>query len=519
MRTASVTPKVAASFFPPPEPESTSPPGLPRPTSNISKRRTETTSASLRSVDDKDEFDDGIDDDELVKAAIDDLDFDHIDNYLNPTDEITRKNTAKNGSMKNKSRIQERSILLERADKEARQLPNGKWACNHPCKDKDACKHLCCKQGMDKPPKKPISKQNLSTESNNNSYDRISEDKGKTNQTKLQLKFSKRKSSAAVEELDLTQQERKKKVNHGANGLGDYEKLDKLHKSIQKTIPLSTISTITHQKPSYCYSQAGPPKLSFLEKHSSAGRPSSSRSSDYGELAFGDLPADMAITGPKPTHTAPKATDISMEGKSDPATELQDQTYDNFDEDLMLEDISFDVADSEDHRKTVKVHDEHLQRFGTSVYEDPDLDYLDNTPGLCGIASGNDAEDHEADNMLQDGPASSTVSIPMLPPKKGQSLFLNDTSSPQISQTDFKSARSMLERSASKEFELGAQYHPQRATELDSHKVTETAVEKSEPDALTQESIATTKAPVPNAYNDLEPWLFQEFGDIVEVVD
>ncbi|PYH46886.1 putative DEAD/DEAH box DNA helicase (Mer3) [Aspergillus saccharolyticus JOP 1030-1] len=32
-------------------------------------------------------------------------------------------------------------------------MANGKWACNHRCKDKTVCKHLCCRDGLDKPPK------------------------------------------------------------------------------------------------------------------------------------------------------------------------------------------------------------------------------------------------------------------------------------------------------------------------------------------------------------------------------
>jgi hypothetical protein len=36
---------------------------------------------------------------------------------------------------------------------EPRQLVNGKWACNHNCKDKSSCKHLCCREGLDKKPK------------------------------------------------------------------------------------------------------------------------------------------------------------------------------------------------------------------------------------------------------------------------------------------------------------------------------------------------------------------------------
>ncbi|KAF1812246.1 P-loop containing nucleoside triphosphate hydrolase protein, partial [Eremomyces bilateralis CBS 781.70] len=37
--------------------------------------------------------------------------------------------------------------------KEPKKLPSGKWECNHPCKDKAKCRHLCCKEGVDKPPK------------------------------------------------------------------------------------------------------------------------------------------------------------------------------------------------------------------------------------------------------------------------------------------------------------------------------------------------------------------------------
>ncbi|KAF2460578.1 Sec63 Brl domain-containing protein [Lineolata rhizophorae] len=32
-----------------------------------------------------------------------------------------------------------------------KRLPNGKWPCEHRCKDKTACKHLCCREGKDKP--------------------------------------------------------------------------------------------------------------------------------------------------------------------------------------------------------------------------------------------------------------------------------------------------------------------------------------------------------------------------------
>ncbi|KAJ3864985.1 hypothetical protein EV359DRAFT_39824 [Lentinula novae-zelandiae] len=34
-----------------------------------------------------------------------------------------------------------------------KKLPNGLYECNHPCKDKQACRHLCCREGLRVPPK------------------------------------------------------------------------------------------------------------------------------------------------------------------------------------------------------------------------------------------------------------------------------------------------------------------------------------------------------------------------------
>jgi hypothetical protein len=44
-------------------------------------------------------------------------------------------------------------------DNEPKRLPNGNWACNHGCKDKQACKHACCKVGSENKPKKKKAKQ------------------------------------------------------------------------------------------------------------------------------------------------------------------------------------------------------------------------------------------------------------------------------------------------------------------------------------------------------------------------
>ncbi|KAI9446595.1 P-loop containing nucleoside triphosphate hydrolase protein [Lactarius indigo] len=43
----------------------------------------------------------------------------------------------------------------KRADRERcptpEKLPNGRYRCNHPCKDKSICRHLCCRDGVKKP--------------------------------------------------------------------------------------------------------------------------------------------------------------------------------------------------------------------------------------------------------------------------------------------------------------------------------------------------------------------------------
>jgi ATP-dependent DNA helicase HFM1/MER3 len=53
---------------------------------------------------------------------------------------------------------------MEATAREPVQLPNGKWQCNHPCsggvptKSGKPCNHKCCKDGLDKPPRRTLRK-------------------------------------------------------------------------------------------------------------------------------------------------------------------------------------------------------------------------------------------------------------------------------------------------------------------------------------------------------------------------
>ncbi|GAM36720.1 Hfm1 homolog [Talaromyces pinophilus] len=59
--------------------------------------------------------------------------------------------TASSKGRKNERRT---SDLREDTDEvQPVMLENGKYNCNHKCKDKSTCKHFCCREGLDKPPK------------------------------------------------------------------------------------------------------------------------------------------------------------------------------------------------------------------------------------------------------------------------------------------------------------------------------------------------------------------------------
>ncbi|KAF9741425.1 hypothetical protein PMIN02_000945 [Paraphaeosphaeria minitans] len=504
MRTASVTPKIAASMFPPPKSELKTPQEQERPSSNISRRRTETPSISRKPVD---EFDDGIDDDELVRASLNDLGFDHIENYANPTDAITRANTAKNAA-KTKSRAQDPTQPRQQEDCEPRQLENGKWACNHPCKDKYACKHLCCKQGMDKPPKKATLKRVASQEDRTNLEEPF-KDQGKTTQAKLQLTASKRKSSAIVEELDMTQQEKKKKAECVKTDQKDFRELNKLHKSIQKKDYPSSISSIMHQKPSYCYGQGGTPDLSFLGMQSSSERPGSVLSSDYGDLGLDDLSGESG----RDQISNEKRGGMSMGVTADQTG--ADCEIDPFDEeDSMLEDILLGVADSEDLKGPASNDDVDEEESDPHQHAGYDISYLE----------------HQNLSTVDSVPISSPVKVPMVPPEKGRSLFLNDSSSSQTPYRNFEPACPILKNSnlehcerenesyhedttrVSKSFEKNVRSSDAEIKHSEKTKL-EVLVEQDEGELTVKDE------PVPEAYQGLEPWLFYEFGDIVEIID
>jgi ATP-dependent DNA helicase HFM1/MER3 len=527
MRDATVKPQIAPSMFPAPKPsQSDTPPHQ----SNMSKRRADTTKPVRKPSTTSDEFgDDDIDDDTLAKAALGDLEFDHIENYANPIDTITRKNTSMNKSTEAKSTAKNKSISKSTdatADDDGQdpaRLANGKWACNHPCKDRNACKHLCCKEGMEKPPKRKSAPKRLqSDEERSQPQQKALTQKGKETHTRLQLTASKRKSSGPIEELDLTQQEKKRKADYGTNGPRDYRDLHQLHKTVQgKELP-SSLHSVMHRKPKYCYSQGGDHSLSFMEPPADT-RPCSS--SDYGEVPFDEL---MSHHNPlQQTHTQRdliQPSDIS--GSADytdhPATApVVSCASDTFgDDDSLLGDAMLGLADSQTLQG--------VSKGGYDVMEplEQALDHQDQ------IGYGADPYQMELDFTEYDNETYDAYEEPRNPIKETHSheepakklrpLFFDSNSSLQPEHNGVKAAKTMLKSPELRELKL-----PRAASSIEHPSASKQPiiVEDNVSDILDMfddeplDDVPAKEKPVPEAFKDLEPWLFQEFGDIVELVD
>ncbi|KAI7191105.1 P-loop containing nucleoside triphosphate hydrolase protein [Hortaea werneckii] len=146
-RTAVVKPGLPASAFPATKGAEQTVEQRGKQNANTTKRQASKGDINAAS-NISDEFDDaGLDDTDLALAENDT--FTSIDEL-----DLTMPDTSKKTASSKKSHSAQ-PISTTRP----RQLPNGRWACNHACKDKVNCKHLCCKEGLEHPPHPPKPKQ------------------------------------------------------------------------------------------------------------------------------------------------------------------------------------------------------------------------------------------------------------------------------------------------------------------------------------------------------------------------
>ncbi|KAF2220729.1 hypothetical protein BDZ85DRAFT_267054 [Elsinoe ampelina] len=90
------------------------------------------------------------------------------------------------------------------------KLPNGNWRCNHTCKNKTACNHKCCIDGLAKPPRPPKARKEKASKQGKEADVKTAKKKGQTQLTfqsspdKAQPKYD----EGHPEQVDLTQTDR-----------------------------------------------------------------------------------------------------------------------------------------------------------------------------------------------------------------------------------------------------------------------------------------------------------------------
>ncbi|CAI6326018.1 unnamed protein product [Periconia digitata] len=514
-RCASVTPKIAPSMFPSNnDSHDTLSPGPPnRPTSNMALRRTESTTHVKKRPPTAEEYDDGIDDEELMKASSYDLDFDHIENFANTADTLTRNNTAKNACSTKNSRIKP-NYHPQDDGHEPKQLENGKWACNHPCKNKQACKHLCCKEGMDKPPKKSAPKHSPSEDLNSKSSSNVQEmHKPKSIQTKLQISPTKRQGSNSIAQIDLTQPSKKMKPE-----ISKHSKSSEARpKDFQKRDIRSSLSSLTQKKPRYCYGEGGDYKLSFMDNSKD------SSSSDYGDMDLDEhFSRALAHTGQgHDHHTKSNLQDhhADVNNKFPGGTE------------------SFAALD--EHQSEAFGDDDSVFNGALmNLSEDPDSIYLN--PGGDTKANGNDFDDElglgldlDAEMGFEDNANaepgesfvlphykqnSSRIADGVMHPKAARMPFLVETSSPRPSFTAINTVEEGQKHGPSEHIETNLETS-RRPASREKHQEPNQNEESREKKLVEENAALVSNLPAPEAHQGLDSWLLEEFGDVVEIVD
>ena len=513
LRYASVTPKIAPSKFPLQVSKAIEP--APTHKSNMSRRRIDNAPVRRRksATATSDDYGDAdIDDDALANAAcVDRLSFEHIDNFANMADAMTRATAVKSSPTDTKGKMKNTSAAAEDGDDNVPvQLPNGRWLCNHKCKDKEACKHYCCKHGLDKPPKKAAPKRVPTTNHQEPPSNKGSSQQDNKTQTKLQLTAPKRKKSAVIEELDLTQQEKKRKTEYAINGPRDFRDLHKLHKSVQKTEVPSSLHSVMYKKPAYGYGEGVEYQLSFLSQSTATRKKSSS---EYGDLDIDEIASDSK------NHVEPSSYDdlasLYFPVKAPVATHGSDTFGDD---DSMFSDAMVGLADSQDLQMPSGMDE---------TAADMSLSDIATDSKVPKHGFGTQAKlDHRKKPTQYRTPffeATSSPERPRLATPTQAALYNKNIHKPLRSISNNRQIAS-----ASNNESNDRDFHDDLLDLLGSpltnnNEITNIKQPEPIPTSYPQPDTvqhAEEKKPqeVPDKFKDLQLWLFQEFGDLVELV-
>ena len=229
-------------------------------------------------------------------------DFRHIDKYEGKQISHPRKSTSMPNSIAE-------DITTTRL--EPQKLENGKWECSHKCKDKavyvarccyvfvtsnhyHSCKHLCCREGIDKV------RPSRATKPSGTAHDYVNKTHPKLERTvtaalpsmaeRLQTKSrAEPKRTAFIQTVDLSSSKyREEYLKNGPKALRD---LNKLHGKVSKNTPTPTVTRV---KPTSLHGNGGSLPVLFLHKEIDDDTVFK-ESSDYDDAWMDDLPSPTRL--------------------------------------------------------------------------------------------------------------------------------------------------------------------------------------------------------------------------------
>ena len=193
------------------------------------------------------------------------------------------------------------------------QLENGKWACNHKCKDKSVCKHLCCREGVDRAPRAP--KCSTAVAQSTGPQKTLSTRHGE----KLNSNAAKKKLDTGPQSHDILKLESKRASLEFPNaGPRDFKKLNRLHEKINKDLPPRIMPPAKSLLP--CSNGAWP-QPSFLRQDNEYLE-TINNSSDYEDNWMDDLPSTADLLR-KPDEAAGMLTEARLEPSDDEISDLE----------------------------------------------------------------------------------------------------------------------------------------------------------------------------------------------------
>ncbi|KAI4288399.1 MAG: hypothetical protein L6R35_002340 [Caloplaca aegaea] len=225
-------------------------------------------------------YDDGVADEDIFEAVTW-LDFDDVENFQGSGD--TRdapKKAQRNPGIGGEERFDHQEWAPV-------QLENGKWACNHKCKDKKGCKHLCCHEGIEKPPKAPKTASTAAHMPKEADSRMGTQSASKQNSAQTRLHLGKPASSTETNPTHSRSSDDYAKIAPRA-----YRSLHQLHEKVNKN---SSTPVTSSTSPSFPYKKGEQPRVSFLSQVNSPGSGEEDASSDYGSGWMDDLPSPSGL--------------------------------------------------------------------------------------------------------------------------------------------------------------------------------------------------------------------------------